>query len=476
MIGRKAHSSPSIYPDDRESAQYDPEVFVNEAAPGHEDRNGRDVEDGRDGKRGGHDVPAEQNADALIFLRKILDEARSKRHDMVTHYTIDDLRVALGFARPGSDGNIAREAGERASPRPQSDQKSHGPGRRPRAGVRIRRALECTSLTRRFLMQLEPRKAPAAAARFHRSLVTRPPLRHTSWPRIPGRSSGRRPCAYFLLAALAAQGCSHEERTDYTSVSKPPTVRLIHPDVRKIVRVVGQPSFIEAYERTSIYPKMTAYIEKWIVDIGDKVKKGDVLATLFVPEIVEDYNTKKATVELDKERIDLALKMVDVADAEVQAARARLAQARANLEKYQAEVDRWDSEVKRLRREVERGVVDPQVLLESTNQLKSSTASRDAAQAVIMTAQAELLSKEASLAKAKVDVAVARADLSVAESDAKRLEAWVGYLTLTSPFDGIIVVRNANTFDFVLPSTGDPSAMQRSPDLSPSACRAHLRG
>ena len=280
----------------------------------------------------------------------------------------------------------------------------------------------------------------------------------------------------ILLASVAASGCGHKEKTDYTSVSKPPTVRLVHPEVRKIVRVVGQPSFIEAYERTSIYPKLTAYIEKWIVDIGDKVKKGDVLATLFVPELVEDFGTKKATVKLDQEKIQLALKVVDVTDANVQAARANLDEAKAILGKYQAEADRWDTEVKRLTREVQRGVVDPQILLESTNQLKSSTAARDAARATIKKAEAELLSDEAALAKAKVDVDVARADLAVATSDMKRIEAWVGYLTLTAPFPGVIVVRNANTFDFVLPSTGDPTAMQRAPDLSPGARRAHLRG
>ena len=38
---------------------------------------------------------------------------------------------------------------------------------------------------------------------------------------------------------------------------------------------------------------MTGYIEKWNVDIGDKVKKGDTLATLFVPELVEDYETRR---------------------------------------------------------------------------------------------------------------------------------------------------------------------------------------
>ena len=112
-------------------------------------------------------------------------------------------------------------------------------------------------------------------------------------------------------------------------------------------------------------------------------------------------------------------------------------------------------------------MVDPQVLLESTNQWKSSIAARDAAKATIVKAEAELLSKQATLAKAKVDVAVAQADLAVAESEAKRLEAWVGYLKLPAPFDGVIVARNANTCDFVLPTTGDPTAMERSPHLSP---------
>ena len=37
-----------------------------------------------------------------------------------------------------------------------------------------------------------------------------------------------------------------------------------------------------------------------------------------------------------------------------------------------------------------------------------------------------------------------------------------------APFDGVIVARNANTYDFVLPATGDPSADTRSPHLSPS--------
>ena len=124
-------------------------------------------------------------------------------------------------------------------------------------------------------------------------------------------------------------------------------------------------------------------------------RKGDTLATLFVPELVEDFGTKKATVELDKQRIELAKKVVKVAEADVKSAQAALAEAKAILDKFEAMVERWDSEVKRLQNEVNRGVVDPQVLLESTNQLKSSTAAREAAKATIAKAEADLLSRQA---------------------------------------------------------------------------------
>jgi multidrug efflux pump subunit AcrA (membrane-fusion protein) len=272
--------------------------------------------------------------------------------------------------------------------------------------------------------------------------------------------------AFLILPLLACCGCSKEEKTA-PSVSEPPVLHIVHPERRKIVRVVGQPSFTQSYERTSIYPKLNAFIEKWNVDIGDKVQKGDVLAELFVPELREQYATRRATVELDKERVRLAKKTVEVDAADVKAARAALDESRSILGKYEAEVKRWDIQVQRLAREVERTVVDPQVLLESQNQWKSNIAARDAAKAAITKRQAELISAQAALERAEVNVAVAVADLGVATSEEKRLEAWVGYLKLLAPFDGIIVERNANTWDFLLPNMGDPTADPRAPHLSP---------
>jgi hypothetical protein len=95
VIGRRDPKSPSIYPDDRESAHYDPLVFVDEDPSEH------DAEHQENGKPVLPPVAEgnESEQEVLAFLRRVLDEARSKRHDMVTHYTIDDLRAALGFAK-----------------------------------------------------------------------------------------------------------------------------------------------------------------------------------------------------------------------------------------------------------------------------------------------------------------------------------------------------------------------------------------
>ena len=63
---------------------------------------------------------------------------------------------------------------------------------------------------------------------------------------------------------------------------------------------------------------------------------------------------------------------------------------------------------------------------------------------------------------------MAQARLKVAESEERRLAALVGYTQLTAPYDGVVVVRNANTGDFVLPAAGDPSASSTSADQAAS--------
>jgi len=140
VIGKKSHRSPSIYPDDRESVHYDPKVFANEfdsAHATHADHS--DHTHGIHGEPDARDVVNRHTTDELFgFLRSILHEVRAKRHDMVTHHTVDDLIATLGFAKQDAENEEAADRGDQpGGPQPHSQENDraegggHTPGSNP---------------------------------------------------------------------------------------------------------------------------------------------------------------------------------------------------------------------------------------------------------------------------------------------------------------------------------------------------------
>jgi hypothetical protein len=128
VVGKRVAKSPSIYPDDPASAHFDPAVFVDETESQLESA-------AHDGKtQAAQALPGEprplavgepvvaqtaagqnainENAEAVAFLGRILNEARrQRRHDMTTRYTVEDLLVALGFSAPSEDGQGGSRSG-----------------------------------------------------------------------------------------------------------------------------------------------------------------------------------------------------------------------------------------------------------------------------------------------------------------------------------------------------------------------------
>ena len=103
------------------------------------------------------------------------------------------------------------------------------------------------------------------------------------------------------------------------------------PELRDLTCTVPQPGFIDAYEQTAIYSKVSGFIKKLDVDIdiGHQVKKGDLLCEIFVPELEEEHQLKLAQVELDKRGVEQAEKLVKVAESNIQTTMAQLAEARS---------------------------------------------------------------------------------------------------------------------------------------------------
>ncbi|MHB1422525.1 MAG: efflux RND transporter periplasmic adaptor subunit [Gemmataceae bacterium] len=275
-------------------------------------------------------------------------------------------------------------------------------------------------------------------------------------PRGNARWDAPRPVlASALLLLVAAAGC-HKAASDQNPIEVAPSVEVVKPERRDLHREVGQPGYVFAYEQTSLFPKVSGFIEEYLVDIGDPVKKGQLLTRIYVPELHASLKEKQATLVLDEKRVVLAEQMVDVAKANIKVAAADVAEARAEVGRYQASVERWTSEVRRLSSVGD--VVDKQIREESKKRLAADVASRAAAEAAVTAAQARELAKQVDLEKAKVEVAVARAQIAVAKAAVERLTALVSYTHVTAPYDGVVVIRNANTGDYVEPRFGDESA------------------
>lgn len=256
------------------------------------------------------------------------------------------------------------------------------------------------------------------------------------------------------LSCCVTLGCSKEKSKKATTASTVPTVKVEAPEVRDIHRLIAQPGAIEPYEQTAIYSKVSGFVQKWYVDIGARVKKGDLLIELLVPELADEHSQKMAQVETAKAGVQQSRKLVTVAESNVQAAKDAIVEARANIKRYQADLDRWQGELNRLSGLTKDGIVNPEVLAETQNQLKSNQAALEAARAAVKSKESQRVAAEAQADKAKADLVASQAQVKVAEAEEQRLAALLQYTKITSPYDGVVTSRNVNTGDFVRAGAG----------------------
>lgn len=265
-----------------------------------------------------------------------------------------------------------------------------------------------------------------------------------SKPGLPISLARRRALALLIAAAPAlglagVAGCRKEAATP-TGAGEVPKVTVVRPQRGCLRWTVRQPGSIEAYEEAPIIPKIAGYIERWDVDIGDRVKKGQELAKLWVPDLVAQLQRRKAEVEQTRRMLEVAGAHVGSAAAAVEEARAVVSQARASLAYRSVQFGRVNQLLNRSAISAEAGD-------ESTCQLRAAEAFVKEAEAKVARTEADCRESEAVRDKARVDIAVAEAALA-------ETQAMVGYATLTAPFDGVVTMRRTNTGDFVQPPTG----------------------
>lgn len=237
------------------------------------------------------------------------------------------------------------------------------------------------------------------------------------------------------LAALA--GCS---RTPPPASAPAPAVlqiTVVKPERRAIRRVVEQPGAVQAFEETTLLAKLAGYVgavaadpdkkdrppHDRAIDIGSRVKRGQVLAELFIPELDKEWEQKRAAVRQAEAEVGQAEKALAAAVEGVAAVKAAVAEAEAGVAKSQALYARWESEAGRISGLVKSGVVDAQARDETLNQFRAAEAGRAEAVARSASAAAAVKKAEADREKSAADVDAAEARRDVAQAEVGRVEA-----------------------------------------------------
>ena len=138
--------------------------------------------------------------------------------------------------------------------------------------------------------------------------------------------------------------------TEHRAITRVQTINAKPTDTKETIAL---PGMVLAWHEAPIYARSKGYLKEWYVDIGDKVKKGDVLAVIERPELqaelheAEDYlKVVSAQYELAKitakrwselvKTDSVSKQAYDNKRYDAAAYLAELRKARSNLEKLRA--------------------------------------------------------------------------------------------------------------------------------------------
>ena len=171
------------------------------------------------------------------------------------------------------------------------------------------------------------------------------------------------------------------------------------------------------YQEVDVMSKVAGFVKNINVDIGDRVRAGQVLAILEVPEMGDDLTTAAATVLLSEAEIKRAGDDVE---------RAKAAHEVAHLS-YQRMLDVAKTKP---------GLVAQQEI--------------DDARSKDLVDEAQIAASQSSLMAAEQRTQVNRAEQS-------RYKTLYNYTKVTAPFDGVVTMRYANQGSMIQAGTASQS-------------------
>jgi HlyD family secretion protein len=218
-------------------------------------------------------------------------------------------------------------------------------------------------------------------------------------------------------------------------------VKTIRPAREHLKRTTTQTAHVEPYERADLFARVAGYLQKVHVDIGDRVKKDQVLAELWVPETEQERVQKQALVEKGQAEVGQAEAARKAGEAMVGAADAKVLEVSSLVAKYEADVTYHKGEHERYLQLFKERALQKDVVDRELNQLRAAEASLTAAKATVTTIEANRKVEQAKLLQAQADVASSQARLKVAQADLEQAAILLRYSKITAPYNGVITQR-----------------------------------
>ena len=134
-----------------------------------------------------------------------------------------------------------------------------------------------------------------------------------------------------------------------TAASTPARVEVVHPQKGGITRTSTQVGSVYAFEEAQLFAKVSGYLEQLSVDIGDRVKEGQVLAVIEDPELIKEAERAAAALVQAKAAVTQAEARIRTSEANLKAAQAVVEKAKSDVERYTSTRKYREKELARFR-------------------------------------------------------------------------------------------------------------------------------
>jgi HlyD family secretion protein len=205
----------------------------------------------------------------------------------------------------------------------------------------------------------------------------------------------------------------------------------------------------KAFESVQLYSAVPGYLQKQTVDLGDRVKKGQLLAEIDSPLLVVAMKQAELGVLRAQGRMHGAAARLVVTRTAVQAAQAFVVQRQAEADSAKALLTFRQQRLERIKSLYENKSVDARVFEDEQKGTEVSRAQHAAAQAALANARIAVELARGKVAQAEAALDVAKTGGEQARLALEKARIRLDMTRVVAPFDGVVTQRNFSSGDFI---------------------------